>query len=90
MECPLHTPETGGGGIIAKLLASGDRTDSTLENRRWRYHGFIWLVICRSPFEQISNSRNGHRITANDFPELHIASEGGEWGAENGDSRKAN
>jgi hypothetical protein len=71
--------ETGAGGIIARLLASGDRTDSTLETSAGDITVYLAADLSISVRANIELA-NGHRITASDFPELHIASEGGEWG----------
>jgi len=76
---PSAHAETGGGGIIAKFLGSGDRTDSTLETGAGDITVYLASDLSISIRANIELA-NGHRITANDFPELHIASEGGEWG----------
>jgi len=76
---PSAHAETGGGGIIAKFLSSGDRTDSTLETGAGDITVYLASDLSISIRANIELA-NGHRITANDFPELHIASEGGEWG----------
>jgi len=71
--------ETGAGGIIAKLLASGDRTDSTLETSAGDITVYLAADLSISVRANIELA-NGHRITASDFPDIHIASEGGDWG----------
>jgi DUF4097 and DUF4098 domain-containing protein YvlB len=76
---PSARAETGGGGIIAKFLASGDRTDSTLETSAGDITVYLATDLSISIRANIELA-NGHRIIASDFPDIHIASEGGEWG----------
>jgi DUF4097 and DUF4098 domain-containing protein YvlB len=75
---PSARAETGGGGIIAKFLASADRTDSTLETSA----GDITVYLAGDlPISIRANIElaNGHSIHS-DFSDIHIASEGGDWG----------
>jgi DUF4097 and DUF4098 domain-containing protein YvlB len=72
--------ETGGGGIIAKFLASsGERTDSVLETSA----GDIVVYLAPDVALTIRASidlANGHGIRT-DFPDnIHVRSEGGDWG----------
>jgi DUF4097 and DUF4098 domain-containing protein YvlB len=71
--------ETGGGGIIAKFLASGDRSDSTLETSAGDITVYLASDLSISVRAAIELA-NGHTISATDFPGIHVASEGGEWG----------
>ncbi len=76
---PSARAETGGGGIIAKFLASADRTDSTLETGAGDITVYLAEDLSISIRANIELA-NGHRIMASDFPNIHVASEGGEWG----------
>ena len=76
---PSARAETGGGGIIAKFLASTDRTDSTLETGAGDITVYLAEDLSISIRANIELA-NGHRIMASDFPNIHVASEGGEWG----------
>jgi DUF4097 and DUF4098 domain-containing protein YvlB len=76
---PSARAETGGGGIIAKFLASSDRTDSMLETGAGDITVYLASNLAISVRANIELA-NGHRIMASDFPDIHIASEGGEWG----------
>jgi DUF4097 and DUF4098 domain-containing protein YvlB len=70
--------ETGGGGIIAKFLASPDRTDSTLETSAGDITVYLAGDLAISIRANIELA-NGHKIIS-DFSDIHIASEGGDWG----------
>jgi DUF4097 and DUF4098 domain-containing protein YvlB len=76
---PSARAETGGGGIIAKFLASSDRTDSALETSAGDITVYLAADLSISIRANIELA-NGHKITASDFPDIHVASEGGEWG----------
>lgn len=76
---PSARAETGGGGIIAKFLVSADRTDSTLETGAGDITVYLAEDLSISIRANIELA-NGHRIMASDFPNIHVASEGGEWG----------
>jgi DUF4097 and DUF4098 domain-containing protein YvlB len=75
---PSARAETGGGGIIAKFLASGDRTDSVLETSAGDITVYLAGDLAISIRANIELA-NGHRIIS-DFSDIHIASEGGDWG----------
>ena len=76
---PSARAETGSGGIIAKFVSSnGELSDSVLQTAA----GDITVYL--SPNLHISvraaiDVANGHTIHS-DFPEIKVASEGGEWG----------
>jgi DUF4097 and DUF4098 domain-containing protein YvlB len=76
---PSARAETGAGGIVAKFVSSnGEPTDSVLETSV----GDITVYL--SPDLKISirasiEVANGHSIHS-DFPDLKIATEGGDWG----------
>jgi hypothetical protein len=76
---PSARAETGGGGIIAKFLNSADRTDSALETGSGDITVYLASDLAISIRANIELA-NGHKITASDFPGIHIASEGGDWG----------
>lgn len=75
---PSARAETGGGGIIARFLASADRTDSTLETGAGDITVYLASDLSISIRANIELA-NGHRIIS-DFSDIHIASEGGDWG----------
>ena len=72
--------ETGAGGIVAKFVSStGERTDSVLETSA----GDITVYLAPNLPITIRASidvANGHGIHASDFPEIHVTSEGGDYG----------
>jgi DUF4097 and DUF4098 domain-containing protein YvlB len=70
--------ETGAGGIVAKFVSGGDRTDSVLETSA----GDITVYLAPTLNITIQASidlANGHRIRS-DFSEIRVTTEGGEWG----------
>ena len=72
--------ESGAGSITAEFL--GVQKPSTLETSV----GDVIVYISPSAKLTVNASvemANGHHIIANDFPELKITSEGGEWGPRN-------
>ena len=77
--CPRRSAETGAGGITVKLVnTGGERSDSDLETGA----GDITVYIASDVAINVRASvdmGNGHHITS-DFPDIHIASEGGKWG----------
>ena len=75
---PSARVETGDGGIIARFLASGDRTDSTLETSAGDITVYLASDLAISIRANIELA-NGHKIVS-DFSDIHIASEGGDWG----------
>lgn len=76
---PSARAETGAGGITVKLVnTGGDRRDSDLETGA----GDITVYIASDVAINVRASvdmGNGHRITS-DFPDIHINSEGDQWG----------
>lgn len=76
---PSARAETGGGGIIARFLASSERVDSTLQTTA----GDITVYLAGDlPISIRANIdlANGHNIQASEFPDIHVNSEGGQWG----------
>jgi DUF4097 and DUF4098 domain-containing protein YvlB len=76
---PSARAETGAGGITVKLInTGGERHDSDLETGA----GDITVYIASDVAINVRASvdmGNGHRITS-DFPEIHVSSEGDQWG----------
>jgi DUF4097 and DUF4098 domain-containing protein YvlB len=76
---PSARAETGAGGVIVKLVNNGgERRDSDLETGA----GDITVYIASNVAVNVRASvdiANGHHITS-DFPEIHVSSEGGQWG----------
>lgn len=76
---PAAHVETGAGAITAKFVsASGGRTDSLLETGVGDITVYLRPNINMTIRASIE-AANGHSITS-DFPEIKIASEGGQWG----------
>jgi hypothetical protein len=76
---PSARVETGAGGIIVKLINTGaERSDSMLETAAGDITVYIAADVAISVRASVDLG-NGHHITS-DFPDLHIASEGGPWG----------
>ena len=75
---PSARAETGGGGIVAKFLSGGERTDSTLETSA----GDITVYLASDlnvTVRAAIDLANGHKIRS-EFPDIQVRSEGGEWG----------
>lgn len=75
---PSARVETGAGGITVKFINTGaERSDSMLETAA----GDITVYIAPDVAINVRASvdlGNGHHITS-DFPDIHIAAEGGPW-----------
>ena len=70
--------ETGSGAIEARFVAGGSREDSSLETAV----GDITLYLPQNLAATLRASielANGHTIHS-DFPDIRVASEGGQWG----------
>lgn len=76
---PSAHAETGGGGIVAKFLSSGERADSFLETGAGDITVYLASDVAVSIRAAIEMA-NGHSIRANDFPAIHVNTEGGDWG----------
>jgi len=75
---PSARAETGAGGIVAKFISSGERTDSTLETSA----GDITVYLAPNLNVSIRASievANRHSIHT-DFSEIRVSSEGGDYG----------
>ncbi len=71
--------ETGAGGIVAKFTSpNADKTDSSLETAAGDIIVYIAPALALSIRASIDLA-NGHTIRS-DFPDIHINSEGGDWG----------
>ncbi len=76
---PSARVETGAGGIIVKLINTGaERSDSMLETSAGDITVYIAADVAISVRASVDLG-NGHHITS-DFPDIHIASEGNQWG----------
>lgn len=74
---PSARAETGAGGIIAKFITGGDRSDSSLETSA----GDITVYLAPSLSISVRASievANGHNIHT-DFSEIRVSSEGGDY-----------
>jgi DUF4097 and DUF4098 domain-containing protein YvlB len=76
---PSARAETGAGGITVKLVnTGGERRDSDLETAAGDITVYIASDVAISVRASVDMG-NGHHITS-DFPDIHISSEGGQWG----------
>jgi DUF4097 and DUF4098 domain-containing protein YvlB len=70
--------ETGSGAIEVRFVAGGERSDSSLETTV----GDIVMYLPQNLNARVRASielANGHNIHS-DFPDIRVASEGGQWG----------
>jgi len=76
---PAARAETGAGGITAKFIPwNGERHDSVLETSAGDIIVYLAAGVSLSIRASIEVG-NGHRIYS-DFPEIHVRSEGGDYG----------
>lgn len=75
---PSAHVETAAGAITAKFIASAQKTDSMLETAVGDITVYVMPNVNMTVRASIEAS-NGHTITT-DFPEIHVTSEGGQWG----------
>jgi hypothetical protein len=76
---PSARAETGSGGIVAKFVAyHGERMDSLLQTSAGDVTVYLPANISIGIRAAIDLA-NGHNIRS-DFPEIHVRTEGGEWG----------
>lgn len=76
---PSAHAETSAGGIVVKLLNTGGvRQDSDLETGAGDITVYIASDVAVNVWASVDLA-NGHRITS-EFPDIHISSEGGQWG----------
>ena len=76
---PSARVETGAGGITVKFINNAaERTDSVLETSAGDIAVYIAADVALSVRASVDLG-NGHHITS-DFPDIHVASEGDQWG----------
>ena len=76
---PSARVETGAGGITVKLIkTAAERSDSVLETSAGDITVYIAADVAASVRASVDLG-NGHHITS-DFPDIHVASEGDQWG----------
>ncbi|MFZ0997573.1 MAG: hypothetical protein WB628_16130 [Candidatus Sulfotelmatobacter sp.] len=76
---PSARVETGAGGIVVKLVKTGaPPSDSVLETSAGDITVYIAPDVAISVRASVDLG-NGHHITS-DFPEIHVANEGNQWG----------
>jgi DUF4097 and DUF4098 domain-containing protein YvlB len=76
---PSARVETGAGGIMVKLVKTGaSPSDSVLETSAGDITVYIAPDVAISVRASVDLG-NGHHITS-DFPDIHVASEGDQWG----------
>lgn len=76
---PSARAETGAGGIVVKLVnTGGERNDSVLETSAGDITVYLASDVAVSVRASVDLG-NGHHITS-EFPDIHIASEGNQWG----------
>ena len=76
---PAARVETGAGGIVAKFIAAGERNDSSLETSVGDIIVYIAPDVAISIRASIDLA-NGHAIDTDFKSDIHVSSEGGEWG----------
>jgi DUF4097 and DUF4098 domain-containing protein YvlB len=83
---PSAQAETSAGGITVKLVnTGGERRDSDLETSAGDITVYIASDVALNIRASVDMS-NGHRIMS-EFPEIHVSSEGGDWGAKTAEGR---
>jgi hypothetical protein len=76
---PSARVETGAGGITVKFIkTAAERSDSVLETSAGDITVYIASDVAISVRASVDLG-NGHHITS-DFPDIHVASEGDQWG----------
>jgi hypothetical protein len=76
---PSARVETGAGGITVKFINTGaERSDSVLETSAGDITVYFAADVAMNVRASVDLG-NGHHITS-DFPDIHVASEGGQWG----------
>jgi len=76
---PSARVQTGAGGIMVKFINTGaERSDSMLETSAGDITVYIASDVALSVRASVDLG-NGHHITS-DFPDIHVASEGDQWG----------
>jgi hypothetical protein len=76
---PSARVQTGAGGITVKFINTpAERTDSVLETSMGDITVYIAVGVALSVRASVDLG-NGHHITS-DFPDIHVASEGDQWG----------
>jgi hypothetical protein len=75
---PSARAETGAGGITAKFISGGDRSDSSLETSAGDITVYLAPNLSISVRASIEVA-NGHNIHT-DFSEIRVSSEGGDYG----------
>lgn len=76
---PSARVETGAGGIVVKFVKTGaPASDSRLETSAGDITVYIAADVAISVRASVDLG-NGHHITS-DFPDIHVASEGDQWG----------
>jgi DUF4097 and DUF4098 domain-containing protein YvlB len=78
-DVPAAQAETGAGGIVARFIAAGSGSDSSLQTSA----GDITVYLAPNVRISVRASielANGHNIYSADFPDIRVTSEG-DWGA---------
>ena len=70
--------ETGAGAIMVRFVSSGEKSDSSLETSAGDITVYVASDV-RLTVRASIDMANGHTIRS-DFGEIHISSEGGDWG----------
>jgi DUF4097 and DUF4098 domain-containing protein YvlB len=74
---PSARAETGAGGIVAKFVASGEHSDSSLETSAGDIVVYLASDVAITVRASIDLA-NGHKIMS-DFNDIRVTSEGGDW-----------
>jgi hypothetical protein len=74
---PCARAETGAGGIVAKFVSGGERSDSSLETSVGDITVYLTSDVALTVRASIDMA-NGHKITS-DFNDIRVITEGGDW-----------
>jgi DUF4097 and DUF4098 domain-containing protein YvlB len=74
---PCARAETGAGGIVARFIAGGERSDSSLETSVGDITVYLASDVALTVRASIDMA-NGHKITS-DFNDIRVVTEGGDW-----------
>ena len=74
---PCARAETGAGGIVAKFISGGERSDSSLETSAGDIVVYLAPDVALTVRASIDMA-NGHKISS-DFNDIRVITEGGDW-----------
>ena len=74
---PCARAETGAGGIVARFISGGERSDSSLETSAGDIVVYLAPDVALTVRASIDMA-NGHKISS-DFNDIRVITEGGDW-----------